>query len=55
MNDTRTVFEARRINDQLKKFKSEMRKWEADEPEYREWCEGIIMAASAALGLISGD
>lgn len=55
MNDTRTVFEARRINDQLKKFKTEMKAWEKNDPEYRDWCEGIIMASIAALSIISGD
>lgn len=55
MNDTRTVFEARRINEQLKKFKTEMKAWEKNDPEYRDWCEGIIMASIAALSIISGD
>ncbi len=53
-NENRTVFEARRITDHLKKFKSDMRKWE-DEVEFREYCEGIIMAAIACLNVITGD
>ena len=55
MNGNRTVFEARRIQDHLKKFKTDMRQWEKDEIEYREWCEGLIMAAIATLGVITGD
>lgn len=54
MTDNRTVFAVRAVTDQLKKVRSDMKRWERDEPEYRDWCDGILTSAIAALEIISG-
>lgn len=54
MSDNRTVLECKEIQRALRNLRLKMRERE-DETEYREWCDGIIMAAIAALGVIAGD
>lgn len=55
MSDNRTELRGKDIQGILKAFSAEMNLWEIDNPEYREYCEGIIRSCISALGNITGE